>query len=151
VQDDVTANQLIATAIIIKNIPYSYPEGDFVTKLFPLLRLNFLYAFNYHRNKKDNSFHGLAFANFKSSTDAQAAIEALNNYELKGRILQVELKKRLPVEENMKKELARQAKNQQSSQMFRDILNPLLRPVVVFLEPSTTPTVQNGTPVSRLS
>src|SRR5271170_5974068 len=79
------------------------------------------YAFNYHRNKNDKSFHGLAFANFNSSTDAQAAVDVLNNYELDRRRLRVELKKRLPVEEEQRQRLARQSRRQlvqQPSQVF---------------------------------
>jgi RNA recognition motif-containing protein len=68
------------------------------------------YAFNYHRNKSDRAFHGLAFANFNASHEAQAAVDLLNNYELDGRRLRVELKKRLPAEEEQRQRLARQSR-----------------------------------------
>ena len=97
--DSETQSELIDTAIVIKNIPFSYPEEDFVSKLFPQLGLVPPYAFNYHRNKSDRAFHGLAFANFNTADEAQAAVDVLNNYELDRRRLRVELKKRLPAEE----------------------------------------------------
>lgn len=108
------SEQLIDTAIVIKNIPFQYPEEDFVNKLFPHLGLIPPYAFNYHRNKNDRSFHGLAFANFNSPDDAQAAVDKLNNYELDRRRLRVELKKKLPAEEERQK-LARQTTRRQAS------------------------------------
>ena len=61
--DSETQSEIIDTAIVIKNIPFGYPEEDFVGKLFPSLGLVPPYAFNYHRNKSDRAFHGLAFAN----------------------------------------------------------------------------------------
>jgi len=103
---------LIDTAIVIKNIPFGYPEEDFVTKLFPQLGLVPPYAFNYHRNRADRAFHGLAFANFNAPHEAQAAVDILNNYELSGRRLRVELKKRLPAEEEQRQRLARQSRRQ---------------------------------------
>lgn len=101
---------LIDTAIVIKNIPFGYPEEDFLSRLFPQLGLVPPYAFNYHRNKSDRAFHGLAFANFNASHEAQAAVDILNNYELEGRRLRVELKKRLPAEEEQRQRLARQSR-----------------------------------------
>src|SRR5436190_2908835 len=106
-----SSEQLIDTAIVIKNIPFAYPEEDFLTKLFPQLSLVSPYAFNYHRNKSDRAFHGLAFANFNAAHDAHAAVDVLNNFELGGRRLRVELKKKLPAEEERQK-LARQTRRQ---------------------------------------
>src|SRR5436305_1575696 len=180
-------SELIDTAIVIKNIPFTYPEDDFLNKLFPQLGLIPPYAFNYHRNKNDKSFHGLAFANFNSSMDAQTAVDVLNNYELDRRKLRVELKKRLPAEEEQRQKLARQTRRQfvqqtsppfgtgggssgpppglqqsgqqqqqfsgqelgglhgglESMSMANDILDPSLRPFVVF-HASTTPTQETG-------
>src|SRR5271169_7152924 len=98
-----SSEQLIDTAIVIKNIPFAYPEEDFLNKLFPRLGLVPPYAFNYHRNKSDRAFHGLAFANFNTAHEAQAAVDVLNNYELDRRRLRVELKKKLPAEEERQK------------------------------------------------
>src|SRR5579859_1337170 len=154
---------LIDTAIVIKNIPFTYPEEDFVAKLFPQLGLVPPYAFNYHRNKSDRAFHGLAFANFNAPHEAQAAVDMLNNYELDRRRLRVELKKRLPAEEEARQRLARQSRRTIPAPsspglgtgmlgggelqspiipldpvpMASDFLDPQLRPRVVFREPST--------------
>jgi len=95
--------EIIDTAIVIKNIPFGYPEEDFVNKLFPQLGLIPPYAFNYHRNSPDRVFCGLAFANFNAADGAQAAVDVLNNYELDGRKLRVELKKRLLAKEEQEK------------------------------------------------
>ena len=168
--DPETQSELIDTAIVIKNIPFSYPEEDFVSKLFPQLGLVPPYAFNYHRNKSDRAFHGLAFANFNTAHEAQAAVDVLNNFELDRRRLRVELKKRLPAEEEQRQRLARQSKRQLTHQttppmgfqqqsmmgqevqspqpveampMVLDILNPALRPRIVYRGPPT-PTPQTG-------
>jgi RNA recognition motif-containing protein len=167
--DPETQTELIDTAIVIKNIPFSYPEEDFVSILFPQLGLVPPYAFNYHRNKSDRAFHGLAFANFNTANEAQAAVDVLNNYELDRRRLRVELKKRLPAEEEQRQRLARQSKRQlthqttppagfqlqpmmgqevQSPQPVEAIptghdLNPALRPRIVYQGPPT-PTPQAG-------
>ena len=95
-----------------KNIPFGFPEEDFKTQLFAQLRLVPPYAFNYHRNKSDGTFHGLAFANFNAPYEAQAAVDALNNFKLEGRRLRVEVKKRLPMEEEERQRLARQSRRQ---------------------------------------
>jgi RNA recognition motif-containing protein len=152
---------LIDTAIVIKNIPFGYPEEDFVNKLFPQLGLVPPYAFNYHRNKSDRAFHGLAFANFNAPHEAQAAVDTMNNYELDRRRLRVELKKRLPAEEEQRQRLARQSRRQlpqtqispltqetqpaESMPMASDILDPQLRPRIVFREPQT-PSPSTGCP-----
>lgn len=129
------------------------------------------YAFNYHRNKSDRAFHGLAFANFNAPHEAQAAVDTLNDFELEGRRLRVELKKRLPAEEEQRQRLARQSRRQltqpspiappvnvfgrttpvpleQQAQQLEaslesDILDPQLRPRIVFRE-AKTPTPEAG-------
>jgi RNA recognition motif-containing protein len=161
--------ELIDTAIVIKNIPFGYHEEDFVNKLFPQLGLTPPYAFNYHRNKSDHAFHGLAFANFNASHEAQAAVDVLNNFELDRRRLRVELKKRLPAEEEQRQRLARQSRRQipnesipistdtsrtptatshsqplESMPMSGDILDPLLRPRIVYQQEPSTPNPSTG-------
>jgi RNA recognition motif-containing protein len=111
-QQGASPDEIIETAIVIKNIPFSYPEEDFLQKLFPQLGLVPPYAFNYHRNKVDGAFHGLAFANFQNANEAQKAVDVLNNYELERRRLRVELKKKLPAEEEQRQRLARQSRRQ---------------------------------------
>ena len=157
--------ELIDTAIVIKNIPFGYPEEDFVNRLFPQLGLVPPYAFNYHRNRSDRAFHGLAFANFNAAHEAQAAVDALNNYELDRRRLRVELKKRLPAEEERQKLARRQLTSQtttstglqavtpdiqptssqplESMPMASDILDPVLRPRILYRGPPT-PTPHTG-------
>ena len=169
------STDIIDTAIVIKNIPFGYPEEGFVTTLFPQMGLIPPYAFNYHRNKSDRAFHGLAFANFNAPQEAQAAVDTLNNFELEGRRLRVELKKRLPAEEEQRQRLARQSRRQltqpspivppvnvfgrttpvpiepQTQQLelplASDILEPQLRPRIVFRE-ATTPTPEAGISIS---
>jgi RNA recognition motif-containing protein len=168
--------ELIDTAIVIKNIPFGYREEDFLNKLFPQLGLVPPYAFNYHRNKSDRAFHGLAFANFNAAHEAQAAVDVLNNFELDRRRLRVELKKRLPAEEERQREerqkIARQTRRQLTLQtttptgfqsvtpdiqptsshplepmeMAPDILDPILRPRILYPGPPT-PTPQTGNPL----
>src|SRR5271156_5215373 len=105
-------DDIIDTAIVIKNIPFTYPEESFLNKLFPDLNLTPPYAFNYHRNRADGSFHGLAFANFTNPNEALDAVNVLNNFELERRRLRVELKKRLSPEEEQRQRLERQARRQ---------------------------------------
>jgi RNA recognition motif-containing protein len=148
--DSETQSEVIDTAIAIKNIPFNYPEGDFVNKLFPQLGLVSPYSFNYHRNNSDRSFRGLAFANFYTANDAQNAVDKLNYYELNGRQLRVELKRKLPPEEEARQRLAKQSRGQvQSAQPVDvmptnlDILNPTLQPRIIHRRPST-PIPQTG-------
>ena len=151
-------SDLIDTAIVIKNIPFGYPEDDFLNKLLPELGLVLPYAFNYHRNRTDGAFRGLAFANFTHPHEAQAAVDVLNNYELEGRRLRVELKKRLSAEEEQRKRLARQSRRSVAPQMQflsgtplagesihlgGDFLDPQFKPRLVPRE-ATSPTVPAG-------
>lgn len=167
------STDIIDTAIVLKNIPFGYPEEAFLTTLFPQLGLVPPYAFNYHRNKNDRAFHGLAFANFNAPHEAQAAVDTLNNLELEGRRLRVELKKRLPAEEEQRQRLARQSRRQLAQPspivppppvnvfgttspvlpesqaqpldlpIASDILEPQLRPRIVFRE-AAPPTPEAG-------
>lgn len=155
---------MIDTAIVFKNIPFAYPEEDFTTKLFPQLGLVPPFAFNYHRTERGGAFHGLAFANFNAPHEAQAAVDALNNFELERRRLRVEFKKKLPAEEEERKRLEKQSRRQRTYQsslpttfggqgggvgvegqgivaipMARDILDPLIRPQIVPLRSVTSP------------
>ena len=104
------------TAIVIRNIPFLYPEGDFRAKLFPQLKLNPPYAFNYHIRKTDGLFLGVAFANFKSPDDAQAAMDLLNDYELETRKLRVEKKWLLPKDEEEATRLERLSRRHGTTQ-----------------------------------
>ena len=101
-------------------------------------------------------FHGLAFANFNAPHEARAAVSALHNFELEGRRLRVELKKRLPAAEQQRNELTQRSRLQPTDQnslpaaigggqrveghsvVEGDMLGPLIRPEIVPLG-SVTP------------
>jgi len=146
-----------------------------MTTVFPQLGLVPPYAFNYHRNKTDHTFHGLAFANFNAPHEARAAVDALNNFQLDGRPLWVELKKRLPAEEEQRKRQAKRLNGQlwhensflttleggarhrmgmeeqregvEAIAIANDILDPAIRPQIVSLVPvATTPPIGTSYP-----
>jgi hypothetical protein len=165
--DSEAETEFIDTAIVIKNIPFEYPEEAFTAKLFPKLELVPPYAFNYHRNNPERLFHGLAFANFNSAEEAKAAVDKLDNYELGTRRLRVELKRRLSAEAEQRQKLARQSRRRSTHQnprptgfiqpgMAKDDgpspiepmtfrhLDPQLRPRVVYPSPINSPKPQAG-------
>jgi len=86
-------DDLIPTAIVIKNIPFAVKKESLV-QLMTEMGLPLPYAFNYHFD--NGIFRGLAFANFTTPDETALVINALNNYELLGRKLRVEYKKMLP-------------------------------------------------------
>lgn len=86
-------DDLIPTAIVIKNIPFAVKKEQLV-QLMTEMGLPLPYAFNYHFD--NGVFRGLAFANFTTPDETALVITALNNYELLGRKLRVEYKKMLP-------------------------------------------------------
>src|SRR5579871_1557217 len=88
--------ELIPTAIVIKNIPFAVKKEQLV-QLMTEMHLPLPYAFNYHFD--NGIFRGLAFANFTTADETALVINALNNYELLGRKLRVEYKKMLPLAE----------------------------------------------------
>jgi hypothetical protein len=88
--------ELIPTAIVIKNIPFAVKKEQLV-QLMTDMGLPLPYAFNYHFD--NGIFRGLAFANFTTAEETAVVIEALNHYELCGRKLRVEYKKMLPLAE----------------------------------------------------
>ena len=87
---------LIPTAIVIKNIPFAIKKEQLVT-IMTDLGLPLPYAFNYHFD--NGVFRGLAFANFTNPEETAAVIDAMNHFELNGRKLRVEYKKMLPAAE----------------------------------------------------
>lgn len=88
--------ELIPTAIVIKNIPFAVKKEQLV-QLMTDMRLPLPYAFNYHFD--NGVFRGLAFANFTTPEETGIVIEHLNQIELHGRKLRVEYKKMLPAAE----------------------------------------------------
>jgi RNA recognition motif-containing protein len=88
--------ELIPTAIVIKNIPFAVKKEQLVGVMTEM-RLPLPYAFNYHFD--NGVFRGLAFANFTTPEETAMVIEHLNSLELQGRKLRVEYKKMLPAAE----------------------------------------------------
>lgn len=88
--------ELIPTAIVIKNIPFAVKKEQLV-QLMTDMRLPLPYAFNYHFD--NGVFRGLAFANFTTPEETGMVIDHLNQIELHGRKLRVEYKKMLPAAE----------------------------------------------------
>jgi RNA recognition motif-containing protein len=88
--------ELIPTAIVIKNIPFAVKKEQLV-QLMTDMGLPLPYAFNYHFD--NGIFRGLAFANFTTAEETAVVIDTLNHYELCGRKLRVEYKKMLPLAE----------------------------------------------------
>jgi RNA recognition motif-containing protein len=88
--------ELIPTAIVIKNIPFAVKKETLV-QVMTDMNLPLPYAFNYHFD--NGVFRGLAFANFTTAEETAAVIANLNHLELQGRKLRVEYKKMLPAHE----------------------------------------------------
>ena len=88
--------ELIPTAIVIKNIPFAVKKEQLVDVMCEK-GLPLPYAFNYHFD--NGVFRGLAFANFTTPEETSAVINTLNHMDLNGRKLRVEYKKMLPAHE----------------------------------------------------
>ena len=102
--------ELIPTAIVIKNIPFAVKKEQLVA-LMSEMQLPVPYAFNYHYD--NGLFRGLAFANFTDCEETRQVINAMNHMELQGRKLRVEYKKMLPVEERERIEREKREKREQ--------------------------------------
>jgi RNA recognition motif-containing protein len=90
------SDELIPTAIVIKNIPFAVKKEQLVA-IMTEMSLPLPYAFNYHFD--NGVFRGLAFANFTTPEETQQVIDMMNHLELQGRKLRVEYKKMLPAAE----------------------------------------------------
>ncbi|KAK4096589.1 hypothetical protein N658DRAFT_346839 [Parathielavia hyrcaniae] len=111
-------NDLIPTAIVIKNIPFNVRK-EMLTSIMSELGLPQPYAFNYHFD--NGIFRGLAFANFQNPVDTQTVIEQLNGYEVQGRKLRVEYKKMLPEHERERIEREKREKRGQLEEQHQPI------------------------------
>lgn len=111
-------NDLIPTAIVIKNIPFNVRK-EMLTSIMSELGLPQPYAFNYHFD--NGIFRGLAFANFQSPIDTQTVIEQLNGYEVQGRKLRVEYKKMLPEHERERIEREKREKRGQLEEQHQPL------------------------------
>ncbi|CAO3675796.1 unnamed protein product [Umbelopsis vinacea] len=89
-------NDIIPTAIVIKNIPFSVKK-DALIGILNSMDIPQPYAFNYHFD--NGIFRGLAFANYRNREETDVVVQALNGLELAGRKLRVEYKKVLPGQE----------------------------------------------------
>lgn len=108
--------ELIPTAIVIKNIPFAVKKEQLV-ELMTQMSLPIPYAFNYHFD--NGVFRGLAFANFTSSDETATVIEHLNHFELQGRKLRVEYKKMLPLQERERIEREKRERRGQLEEQHR--------------------------------
>lgn len=110
--------ELIPTAIVIKNIPFSVRK-EVLQEIMAELNLPQPYAFNYHFDA--GIFRGLAFANFQNASDTQLVIERLNQFEVQNRKLRVEYKKMLPEHERERIEREKRQKRGQLEEQHRPI------------------------------
>ena len=125
--------ELIPTAIVIKNIPFAVKKESLV-ELMTHMNLPLPYAFNYHFD--NGVFRGLAFANFTSADETATVINNLNHYELQGRKLRVEYKKMLPAQERERIEREKRERRGQLEEQHR---------------PQGTPGLHNQQSMSSLS
>lgn len=112
--------ELIPTAIVIKNIPFAVKKEQLV-ELMTQMNLPLPYAFNYHFD--NGVFRGLAFANFTSADETATVIENLNHFELQGRKLRVEYKKMLPLQERERIEREKRERRGQLEEQHRPMVN----------------------------
>ncbi|KAI1615677.1 hypothetical protein EDD36DRAFT_194364 [Exophiala viscosa] len=109
-------DELIPTAIVIKNIPFAVKKEQLV-QLMVDMNLPLPYAFNYHFD--NGVFRGLAFANFTSPQETEQVIQALNHMDLSGRKLRVEYKKMLPLQERERIEREKRERRGQLEEQHR--------------------------------
>ena len=114
---DASADDIIPTAIVIKNIPFNFPSESLLA-IIEELTLAPPYAFNYHYDMR--VFRGLAFANFHTPQETDACVAALNGFEIQGRKLRVEYKKVLQAGEKERIERDKAIKRMRSMQFERE-------------------------------
>ncbi|KAH9811428.1 hypothetical protein DFH28DRAFT_982144 [Melampsora americana] len=110
-------DEVIPTAIVIKNIPFSVRREQLLAILDDLM-IPAPYAFNYHFD--NGVFRGLAFANFRSASEADAAVAGLNGFDITGRKLRVEYKKVLQAGEKERIEKEKAIKRMRSMQLQKE-------------------------------
>lgn len=110
------SEQLIPTAIVIKNIPFAVRK-EMLASLMLDMALPQPYAFNYHFD--NGVFRGLAFANFQSAEDTRMVIDAMNGMDVQGRKLRVEYKKMLPEAERERIEREKRERRGQLEEQHR--------------------------------
>jgi len=107
---------LIPTAIVIKNIPFAVKKEQLVQVMTDMC-LPLPYAFNYHFD--NGVFRGLAFANFTTADETAQVIHAMNHLDLHGRKLRVEYKKMLPQAERDRIEREKRERRGQLEEQHR--------------------------------
>jgi hypothetical protein len=142
-QDD--GEDLIPTAIVIKNIPFAVKKEQLV-QVMTDLGLPLPYAFNYHFDQ--GVFRGLAFANFTSPEETAVVIQALNHYELHGRKLRVEYKKMLPQAERERIEREKRIKRGQLEEQHRPLQGAQLQTQSSFSSLASQLPTSSPSPVS---
>ena len=139
---------LIPTAIVIKNIPFAVPR-EALLGVIESLGAPLPYAFNYHHD--NGVFRGLAFANFRAPEEAASVVAALNGYDVQGRKLRVEYKKVLQPGEKDKIEREKALKRMRSIQFDGPPPN-LASPGITLPSPGgIAPVRTNGFSVNGLS
>ncbi|KAF8337634.1 uncharacterized protein EI90DRAFT_2674144 [Cantharellus anzutake] len=111
-------DEIIPTAIVIKNIPFSVKK-ETLLEIIASLSIPTPYAFNYHLDTS-GAFRGLAFANFRLAADADAVVAALNGFEVQGRKLRVEYKKVLQAGEKERIEREKALRRMRSMQLEKE-------------------------------
>jgi RNA recognition motif-containing protein len=105
-QVPIDEEDIIPTAIVIKNIPFAMKRDQLIA-IIDELKLPQPYALNYHF--ENGAFRGLAFANFRIPGEADLVVNGLEGYDVMGRKIKVEYKKVLPPEEAARKDAERKA------------------------------------------
>lgn len=120
-------DELIPTAIVIKNIPFAIKKEQLL-EVMTKLNLPLPYAFNYHFD--NGVFRGLAFANFTSTDETTSVVNQLNGREIGGRKLRVEYKKMLPLAERERIEREKREKRGQLEEQHRSASNVSLASMI---------------------
>jgi len=115
---------LIPTAIVIKNIPFAVKKEQLIQVMTDLC-LPLPYAFNYHFD--NGVFRGLAFANFTTPEETGTVINAMNHLDLHGRKLRVEYKKMLPQAERDRIEREKRERRGQLEEQHRPMATSQLQ------------------------
>ncbi|KAK7466868.1 Peptidyl-prolyl cis-trans isomerase pin4 [Stygiomarasmius scandens] len=111
-------DEIIPTAIVIKNIPFNV-KRETLLDIITSLSIPTPYAFNYHLDQQ-GAFRGLAFANFRQAVDADAVVAALNGFDVQGRKLRVEYKKVLQASEKERIEREKALRRMRSMQLEKE-------------------------------
>lgn len=141
-----TDDELIPTAIVIKNIPFAVKKEQ-LQSVMTELNLPLPYAFNYHFD--NGVFRGLAFANFTSAEETAAVIDRLNHYELQGRKLRVEYKKMLPLQERERIEREKRERRGQLEEQHRPMAGPTLHAQASMTSLSSRMQAASPTPMAQ--